>query len=451
MRFSDVIKMAFRDLGKRKGRTFLTSLAVAVGSMLIVTMVGLGTTAESFLLKQLDKAGMVKKISVSHQKFMSNEEQEKAMSELDSRESYDEFQEKNFKKMDDELVKKLKALNGVDTVKSSISVYISNLQLNGKESGKDIINMVGAGENNIYSQYEIDKVKKDKKINDLKLIVAGRMLNENDKNGILLNEALLKKMGITDNNSVIGKEVVLVKNDVIDQNIKVKPLEMKATVVGVINEAMQGDYNNVYAPITMVSEIKSYYTLTKDYFNTKGYDDLSIIAKDARDVADIDKAIENMGYMYMSYEAIAKQIKKVFVTMEQILSILGIIVLFVAALGTVNTMTMAIHERTRSIGIMKSIGASRKNIHNIFLTQAAAIGFIGGMMGLAFSFLNAKIIEFAIGQFLSKQGVKEVISFSMPTWLILGSLGFAIIVAVISGIYPARKASKLDAIEALNS
>ena len=58
MKFSDVIKMAFRDLGKRKGRTFLTSLAVAVGSMLIVTMVGLGTTAESFLLKQLDKAGM---------------------------------------------------------------------------------------------------------------------------------------------------------------------------------------------------------------------------------------------------------------------------------------------------------------------------------------------------------------------------------------------------------
>lgn len=451
MRFNDVIKMAFRDLGRRKGRTFLTSLAVAVGSMLIVTMVGLGTTAESFLLNQLGKVGSVKKISVNPQRYMTNEEQEKAMSDMETGEDFAEFREKNFKKMDDELVKKLKVLNGVETVKTSISEGISNLKLDGKESGKNYINIVGAGDNNIYSQYEIDNVKKDKKDDNLKVIVAGRMLNESDKNGLLLNEKLLKAMGITDYNSVIGKEATIIQQEVMDPNVKLKPLEMKLTVVGVVNEAMIGEYNNIFAPISRVSEIKSYSSLTNDYFNNKGYDNLTVIAKDARDVAEIDKEIEKLGYSYMSYEAIAKQIKSAFVTAEQILSILGIIVLFVAALGTVNTMTMAIHERTRSIGIMKSVGASRQNIHNMFLTQAAAIGFIGGLMGLAFSFINAKIIEFAIGQFLEKQGIKEVINFSMPAWLVWGSLAFAIVVTVISGIYPARSASKLDAIEALNS
>jgi len=144
-------------------------------------------------------------------------------------------------------------------------------------------------------------------------------------------------------------------------------------------------------------------------------------------------------------------IKKALTAVEQILSILGIIVLFVAALGTANTMAMAIHERTKSIGIMKAVGASRENIHKVFLTQAGVIGFIGGLMGLFFSFINTKIMEFALAQYLSGKGVKETISFSLPAWLVLGTLAFAIGISLISGIYPARKASKLDAIEALNS
>ncbi|MBO1684416.1 ABC transporter permease, partial [[Clostridium] scindens] len=68
-----------------------------------------------------------------------------------------------------------------------------------------------------------------------------------------------------------------------------------------------------------------------------------------------------------------------------ILAVLGLIVLFVAAVGIVNTMIMVIYERTRSIGIMKSIGATRKDIHSIYIIQSSIIGFFGGILGLVFS------------------------------------------------------------------
>ncbi|MBU5590184.1 ABC transporter permease [Clostridium sp. MSJ-4] len=453
MIFKDVLKMAFRDLGRRKGRTFLTSLAVAIGSMLIVTMVGLGTTAEGFILKQLNKEVSAKLIEVAPQKYMSKEELEKLYSGDMTDEEREEAQQKAFKKIDESTINNMEKIDGVDFVRASIESPISNLKLEGKETGKKHIQVAGYNDNNnIYTKDEIEAMKNKKDNKDLEVIIAGRNLTDKDENGILINENLLKHMGITDYNSVIGKEAILIQDKVENENVKVKPLEVKVQIVGVVNEAFDKKYvSSVITSLKTATNIKSYYTLTKDYLSEKGYGSIQVYAKDQGKVKEIDEAIKNMGYAFMSNEEIAKQIKSAFIVVEQILSVLGVIVLFVAALGTINTMTMAIHERTKSIGIMKSVGATRKDIHNIFLTQAAVIGFIGGVMGIIFSFINGAIIEFALKMFLEGKGVNETISFSMPVWLVGGALVFAIILSVLSGIYPARKASSLDAIEALNS
>lgn len=452
MKFNDVLKMAFSDLGRRKGRTFLTSLAVAIGTMLIVTMVGLGTTAEGFIINKLNSESSAKKIQVLSQKYLDNNETQKENSEIKSEEDYEELQEKNFKKIDEDTIKNIKNINGVDIVKGNVTASISSIKVDNKESSKKAVNVIGYNDiNSIYTKDEIDAVKKKKNDKNISVIVEGRALKDSDKNGILINQKLLKEMGINDYKSVVGKEITIIQSQVQGSNVAIKPMEVKAQVVGIVNEGFEDEYSNtIIAPLEMVCKMKAYNTLNKEYFKDKGYDSLIIYAKDAGNVKEIDEAVKKMGYMYMSNEEIAKQIKNAFTVVEQILSVLGIIVLFVAALGTVNTMTMAIHERTKSIGIMRSVGANKSSIHNIFLTQAAIIGFIGGIMGLVFSFANGKIIEFGLKLFLEKQGVKEAISFSMPMWLILGTLVFAIGISMISGIYPSRKASGLDVIEALN-
>jgi len=451
MKFSDGLKMAFRDLGRRKGRTFLTSLAVAIGSMLIVTMVGLGTTAEKFILDQLSKETSAKQVVVMPSKYMDVKKQNQENPQDMTAEEYAEQQEKNFKKIDDEAINSFKNISGASDAVGTISINISKVKIDGKESGKEAyLNLNGFSNNNkIFNKDDVEAIRKKKKLAALNPILAGRTLNNNDKNGVLVNQKLLKAMALSDYKSIVGKEITFIVNS----SSKMKPIEIKAQIVGVVDENLE-QYeisNSIIASKELVSKIKSNSFLLQDSFKEKGYDQAIIYAKDNGDVKHIDEAVKKIGYMYMSQEEIAKMIKSALTTVEEILSILGIIVLFVAALGTMNTMTMAIHERTKSIGIMKAVGASRDNIHKVFLTQAGAIGFIGGIMGLIFSFINGKIIEFALAQYLSGKGVKETISFSFPAWLIFGTLAFAIGISLISGIYPARKASKLDAVEALNS
>ena len=450
MKFSDGIKMAFSDLSRRKGRTFLTSLAIAIGAMLIVTMVGLGTTAEKYIMEQMSKETSAKQVTALPMKYMKADDQNKAQSQDMSDEERIEQEAKNFKKIDDDTLNNLKNISGTSDVVGIITTDLSNVKIAGKESGKSIyVALNGFSKSDkIFNKDEVVAIKKKNKLKTLNPVVEGRLLNDNDKNGVLVNQKLLKAMGLSDYKSVVGKEITLI----VTSNLPTKPIEIKARIIGVVDKNLANEnYNTIIASKELASKVKSNSLLIKDSFKEKGYDQAIMYAKDNGDVKNIGEAVKKIGYMYMSEEETAKMIKNALTTVEQILSILGIIVLFVAALGTMNTMNMAIHEKTKSIGIMKAVGASRESIHKIFLTQAGAIGFIGGIMGLAFSFINSKIIEFALAQYLSGKGVKEIIHFSLPTWLVLGTLAFAIGISLISGIYPARKASKLDAIEALNS
>ena len=132
-----------------------------------------------------------------------------------------------------------------------------------------------------------------------------------------------------------------------------------------------------------------------------------------------------------------------------VLSILGIIVLFVAAIGIVNTMIMSVFERTKSIGIMKAVGASSVNINTIFVTEAGVIGFLGGILGIILGAGINKIIQVLLSNFMTSSGLTETISFGTPTWLTWGTLIFSMTIAILAGLYPANRASKMDPVEAL--
>ncbi len=448
MKFSDVMGMSFKDLGKRKGRTFLTSLAVAIGSMLVVTMVGIGVTAEKMVLDQLKQFNNVKEIAVMNQKYQDPSSERE---EIDNEADYNEFMEKNFKKIDKDALKKVNSIDGVGDIEASIQVPISLTKIGDKEIKKG--SLVGYDLNyKLFTNDKIETVRERKKDKNIQPISAGRNLNASDKNEVLVGQQFLKEMGISDYKSVVGKEITLGVSKAYLDNTNLKPIELKGKIVGIIDEKFDSESKQIFVPIDMAAALKGYITFNKNYLADKGYDIVSIHAKSPDNVSSIGKEVKNMGYQYMSYEQIADQIKEFFTIGKEILAALGVIVLFVAAVGIVNTMTMSINEKTRYIGIMKSLGASRKNIHSIFLTQAGTIGLIGGVMGLVFSFLNGKIIEFGLKAYLQSHGTKDmVVNFVMPSWLVLGTLGFAIAMSLLSGVYPSKKASKLDPVEALNS
>lgn len=440
MKFNDVVKLAGRDLGRRKGRTFLTSLAVAVGTMLIVTLVSLGTSGESLILDKVQDSPSLKQIQVMNMKYF----------DPNSSEANDIDFSEMVKKIDNSTMKKFSNIQGIADIQGNISANVSSIKIDGKENKNDTSILALYNNNSAFSKDTIASVRKDNKNNKLEPIVFGEKLNSSSKDGVLIAESYLKAMGIKDYKSVIGKEVIITQTKTENPNITLQPYSIKGKVVGVINDKFAGD-SPVIAAVDMVDKLRSYYSLQDNYLKNQGYDGVMIRAKSIDDVSNITNAVKKIGYYSSSYYDMVKQVKNAFSIIKVILAVLGLIVLFVAAVGTVNTMTMVIYERTKSIGIMKSIGANRNNIHSVFLSQAAIIGLLGGIMGLIFSSANVAIINFALKVYLKSKKITQTINITMPLWLILGTLAFSIVICIIAGIYPSRKASKMDPVQALNA
>ena len=118
---------------------------------------------------------------------------------------------------------------------------------------------------------------------------------------------------------------------------------------------------------------------------------------------------------------------------------IGAVSLIVAAIGITNTMMMSIYERTKEIGVMKVIGCDMRDIRTLFLMEAGFIGLIGGVVGIGFSFL----ISFIINQIVMKMGMEMTLSY-IPLWLAGSSVGFAILVGMVAGFFPALRAMRLS-------
>jgi ABC-type antimicrobial peptide transport system permease subunit len=131
---------------------------------------------------------------------------------------------------------------------------------------------------------------------------------------------------------------------------------------------------------------------------------------------------------------------------------IGLISLLVSAIGIANTMLASILERSREIGVMKVVGLGIGKINLMFLVESALIGLAGGMIGLGISYVLGALTNLGgsemnlLGMHF-QNGVKLVI----PWWLALGAAGISCAVGVVSGIYPARKATKMSPLEAIRS
>jgi putative ABC transport system permease protein len=183
--------------------------------------------------------------------------------------------------------------------------------------------------------------------------------------------------------------------------------------------------------------------------NTPAYGTVIARVSGAGKVDSVEQAIKKLGFNTFSILDATKSMRRFFTIVDLFLGIFGSLALTVASIGIVNTLVMAILERRREIGIMKAIGASDGDVKGLFFAEAGAMGLLGGILGVGLGWIIGRVINFGTNLYLVRQGFSPERIWAVPAWLVAGAVVFAFAVSLLSGLYPASRASKLDPVQAL--
>lgn len=400
----DFFNLALENITHRKIRSWLTILGIVIGIAAVVALVSLGQGLQYTVDQQFVKIGS-DKITIQSKGatgFAGSTEQNKLTQ------------------------KDLDVIRRSDGVFMAAERYVSmgKVEFNGKTKYLSVQGIA---------------------LDDTRLLMdetglfdpeVGRTIKQGDNNKIIIGPELAKE-------ATFGKQIQV--NDKLTIN------KEKFEVVGIIKTGGNpGISSGIFMPLD----------ITRDLFDD--HETISIIMVKTDAGADIDKVIANIekdlrrsrnvdeGKEDFTVQSTKKFVESFFVIFNVITVLLvglASISLLVGAIGIANTMYTAVLERNREIGIMKSIGAKNSDILKIFLIESALIGLIGGIIGVLIGVGMAKTAEIAIAGFLGP-GFFQVF---LPWWLLVGAALFALIIGTISGILPARQASKMNPVDALRS
>lgn len=188
------------------------------------------------------------------------------------------------------------------------------------------------------------------------------------------------------------------------------------------------------------------------------YPTILVKVSDISQVSEVEQAIKRQGFQTYSMESVRLPLEKDARQNQLMLGGLGAISLIVAAIGITNTMIMSITERTKEIGIMKALGCYVRDTQWIFLSEAGMIGLMGGFIGCIISYLVSFAMNMAAvgGSVLSDElgmmGGSEAGRLSIiPPWLAVFAILFSVVIGLGSGFYPANKAVRISALEAIRN
>lgn len=271
--------------------------------------------------------------------------------------------------------------------------------------------------------------------------LAGFLYKDGDGSQIVVSEAVLKLFGATDQNEIINKEVsvkifVVSKNELGVENTDIINAPVKFTIKGVVRDGQDGF---AYIPLQ---------ELTK-YVTVNHYEQARVKVNNTEDLALVKTAIIDKGYQVVSLSETIDQANKIFQIIQIVLGLFGAVALVVSSIGMFNTMTVTLLERTNEIGIMRALGASRRDVRNTFLSEAVIIGFFGGLVGLITGVVMSQFFNWIINGLATRFGGAKTNLFAYPIWFLMVIIFLSIIIGFFSGIFPARRAAKMEPLEAL--
>ena len=430
MKALDIIRDANANLLRNKMRSFLTILAIFIGSFVIILSSGINAGVNDFIDKQLSSAGGSGYVEITNTKAMeqmsqmlSQEIQE--YTEPDKNDTADIY-------ISDKQLEEARKIDGVKTVDAFKNASPEYIKLKGSDK-RFKLNM------NLVPRGDLDM--------DLS---AGRKADpETDAYELIVPQSLAKSLGFENPEDAIGHIVEIAA----PSTIKCYTVEKRSDCLTTVEAEIVG----IQAPgILAMTGARANIALWNkiNEINNEGIPEENNRAIQATADVDPDKAEEikeamaELGLTAMTVDDEVGQIKTFFDAMLAVLSLFGGIALLAAAIGIINTLLMSVQERTREIGLDKALGMSNGRVFLNFALEAIMLGFWGSVFGISVSMIIGKIINV-----VTHDGIlKDLPSFQLiifkPSDLISITLTIMII-ALIAGVLPARKASKKDPIDAL--
>lgn len=484
MSLLDILQLALRNLRQAKLRATLTTMGVIVGVAVIVTMVSFGLGLQRNMLSRFKALDLFNEIQVFGRNLSSlvstKTGNNSPRNENDRRDRRSRVDVEPTRTLDDAAIAEIAKIPGVAYVEPSLTVF-SYVRLNGHSQVESI---AGASVPNSSSRF--------------KEFLAGQMISSMNADEAVVKESFARDFGFDQPAEAVGKtiEFLAAPNESAKQdgdeeqpsNFFGLPLgEDTASnnsralvaktfrIVGVLSAevkegAGQGGLRGlfpdarVYIPLAAAHQWStehrgpmSQVTLALARESGKlgksesdGYDSATVRVNDPVALTQVRNRLKESGFGSFSIVDQLEQFRTVFLIIDSVLGLLGGISLLVASFGIANTMIMSILERTREIGIMKAIGAEDREIKLIFFVEAAVLGLVGGVIGVFAAWgIDALANRLAYRFVLKPQGASFVDFFSLPLWLTIGAILFALVVSIVAALYPAARAARIDPVRAL--
>ncbi len=416
MTMHDQIRTAFSNVGRRKLRSALASLGVVVGTITIVLMVSLASGVRRQINHQFESLGL-DRLTVYSMGSRRGDVNPFGFSR----------QRKNVTIQD---VKKWKELPGVAKVIPEVNPPASiGLELNWNGTNQTV-RMSGQFRPGSFIFQELPKP------------LAGT-LDLPERDGVVLSQGAVRAAGVSTNElaKVIGQKV-----EVVLRTPRGETQSYNLTVAGVSQERAPSIDVSLNDRIAM----KSWWFNATNILERDGYDSVTIRAVDVSRANELSVQLRKEGYQVQSLELFVTAANRILTIVTMMFTMIGSIALLVATIGIANTMVMAIYERTREIGILKAMGASRGEVRQMFMLEAGFIGMIGGVVGLLIGWLLGLVLNQAIEMFSRYREQPIHGKFFLVTPLLaLGVIAFATLIGLVAGLLPAQRAAKLDPLEAL--
>ncbi|MBI2030152.1 ABC transporter permease [Candidatus Kaiserbacteria bacterium] len=399
MRIQDVAMLSTRMFKTNPSRTWLTILGMGVGTAAVVALVGLGFGLQGIILEKIVFGETLLSLNVANPPSL--------VVKLDQA-MIDEFTA-------DEMVKDV----------SPMATFPALATYEGLTGNANVQGMKPS-----YFLYTGAKA------------VAGELFSdktaEEDRDSVIITSAMLKLYGVEDPEIMIGKTItfrVFVPIEGTDQSTEI-PISKAYKIKGV-----NADVSTLAAIMTL-DEFSS-------HFQIPYYEAAQVRVQDSEFLGPMQDLIIGKGFVVTALSKTVEQANKIFQGIQAVLAVFGGIALTVSAIGMFNTMTVTLLERTAEIGVMRTIGASSADIVVLFVAEAVIVGFLGGVVGIAIGVGIGMFANGALSVAASKFGGESVSIFRYPLPFLLFIASFSAIVGLITGLFPARRAAKINPLDAI--